>query len=121
MNASGDTLENHLRQLEEALLQPDVRKSARVSELLADEFVEFGSSGRTFDKNQIIATLTEEIPTQVTLSEFRMQLLSENIALVTYRTHRHTEPPVYALRSSIWKFADDQWRVIFHQGTITTK
>lgn len=121
MNPSGDALENHLRALEEDLLQPDVRKSARVAELLADEFIEFGSSGRTFDKRKIIATLLDETPVQVTLSEFRLQLLADNIALVTYRTHRHTAPPVFALRSSIWKLANGQWRVIFHQGTLTTK
>lgn len=111
---------DHLCELEESLLQPDVRKSTRVSELLADEFVEFGSSGRTFDKNQIIASLSEETPTECTLSDFRMQLLADNLALVTYRTHLHTEPPVYALRSSIWKLTEGQWRMIFHQGTPTS-
>ena len=35
--------------LEEDLLKPEVRKSAdRVGRLLADEFIEFGSSGRVF-------------------------------------------------------------------------
>ena len=49
----GSTMESehadHLRTLEERLLQPDVRRSAQaVASLLADEFVEFGSSGRVF-------------------------------------------------------------------------
>ena len=40
-------LSAHLRELEESLLLPDVRKSKRLVELIADDFVEFGSSGRT--------------------------------------------------------------------------
>ena len=53
--------ESLLRQLEERLLQPDVRKSVKdVMDLLADEFIEFGSSGRVFDKQQIINSLQNE-------------------------------------------------------------
>ncbi|WP_442949931.1 DUF4440 domain-containing protein [Nostoc sp.] len=41
--------------MEERLLQPDVRKSAKdIIDLLADEFIEFVSSGRVFNKQQII-------------------------------------------------------------------
>ena len=39
-----------IRRLEEALLVPEVRKSAgQIAVLLADEFVETGSSGRIYD------------------------------------------------------------------------
>lgn len=45
------SLENHLRELEERLLQTDVRKSPEeLDQLLADDFVEIGSSGRLFNK-----------------------------------------------------------------------
>jgi hypothetical protein len=44
--------------LEEDLLKPEVRRSAeRVNCLLADDFIEFGSSGRIFDKRGIIEAL----------------------------------------------------------------
>lgn len=37
--------------LEDRLLQPEIRRSREeISMLLADDFVEFGVSGRTFDK-----------------------------------------------------------------------
>ncbi|WP_375472314.1 DUF4440 domain-containing protein [uncultured Nostoc sp.] len=53
--------ESLLRELEERLLQPDVRKSAKdIMDLLADEFIEFGSSGRVFNKQQIIESLQNE-------------------------------------------------------------
>jgi len=41
-----------VRELEESLLQASVRKSDRVAHLLADGFIEFGSSGRIFTKQQ---------------------------------------------------------------------
>src|SRR5271156_5266438 len=51
----------NVQKREEQLLQPEIRRSAdQVSYLLADEFVEFGSSGRVFDKAQIIASLQQE-------------------------------------------------------------
>ena len=47
-----------LRRLEEQLLQPETRSSAdQLGKLLADEFIEFGSSGRVFDKAKIIESL----------------------------------------------------------------
>jgi hypothetical protein len=49
MNES-DELMNTLRQLEVELHDPAVRSSERASQLLADEFVEFGSSGRIYAK-----------------------------------------------------------------------
>ena len=54
----GISIEAHLRTLEEQLLQPAVRKDAtRLDALLADGFIEFGSSGRVFDKQAIIYLL----------------------------------------------------------------
>ena len=101
------------------LLQPSVRTSDRASQLLAKGFVEFGSSGRTFTKEQIIASLGAELPVKRTLEEFRLELLAPHIALVTYRACCHTEPPVYTLRSSIWQQRREQWQMVFHQGTIS--
>ena len=50
--------EEFLRRLEERLLQPEVRQSAEaVADLLADDFIEFGSSGQVFNKQQIIEGL----------------------------------------------------------------
>ena len=116
-------LENHLRQLEERLLQPNVRKSAEeVSELLAHEFIEFGSSGRIFDKQQIIASLQMEPTVRRSLVDFKTWILAPAVVLVTYRAVRQgtsDEPPIYSLRSSIWKLIDGRWQMVFHQGTLS--
>lgn len=117
MNAQ-QSVENLLEDLERQLLVPRARKSELVFELLAEEFVEFGSSGRQFTKAEIVAALQAEAPVEVTASEFKVQLLSSQVALVTYRAQRHGEPPVHTLRSSIWELREGQWQMVFHQGTL---
>lgn len=115
------SIEQHLRQLEEQLLRPDVRWSAeKLSALLADEFVEFGSSGRVFDKQQIIAALQAESPTRRSLADFKTSVLAPGMVLATYRAIRDDasgESPTSSLRSSIWKLMDGRWQMLFHQGT----
>ncbi|MEH1923491.1 nuclear transport factor 2 family protein [Nostoc sp.] len=116
--------ESLLRQLEERLLQPDVRKSAKdIIDLLADEFIEIGSSGRVFDKQQIIESLQNEPIEPLierSITEFKTLVLATGVILVTYRIVRHIsgEQPVHSLRSSIWKLNNGQWKMIFHQGTL---
>jgi hypothetical protein len=113
------------RKLEERLLRPDVRSSAEeLDKLLADESIEFGSSGRVFNKEQIIGALAYEqaegySPAR-TAEDVAVRYLATDVALVTYRTVRQnstTGPELQALRSSIWKRVDRTWRIIFHQGT----
>jgi hypothetical protein len=117
-------LEDHLRQLEERLLQPNARKSAEeVSELLASEFIEFGSSGRIFDKQQIIASLQIEPKVRRSLVDFKTWILAPAVILVTYCSVRQgavpNEQPIHSLRSSIWKLIDGRWQMVFHQGTLS--
>lgn len=51
-----------LRRLEHRLLQPQVRKSATaLQELLADEFVEFGSSGSCVWNEATLRTVEERL------------------------------------------------------------
>jgi hypothetical protein len=110
-----------LRQLEERLLHADVRKSAQaLADLLADDFIEFGSSGRVFNKRQIIESLQHEPATPRTLMDFRTSVLAPGVRLVTYRAIRHggaDGQPMYSLRSSIWKLIAGRWQMVFHQGT----
>lgn len=113
-------LGNHLKALEAELLTNTTRKNAeRVSELLADAFREFGSSGCVYSKGDVIRTLQEEAPGSVSLSNFGVTLLSEGVALATYKSQKQQPdgPPGIALRSSIWIQDGDDWRIIFHQGT----
>jgi hypothetical protein len=101
---------------EQRLLDPEVRASpAALSPLIADEFFEFGSSGRTYTREDVIAQLLAAPNFTVAMTEFRVLVLTPDVALATYRTGR-------SLRSSIWRREGGSWRIVFHQGTpITTE
>ena len=115
---SNESLARQLRELEELLLVPDVRKSKRLIELLADDFVEFGSSGRVYSKTDVVAVLQAESPVAQTTSDFKVMSLAPGVALLTYRIRRHSEPPVDSLRCSVWRNSNGQWQMLFHQGTV---
>jgi len=110
----------HLRALEESLLQPDIRKSDQLVALLADEFIEFGSSGRVYTKADLVATLQAEIPGVQTTSRLQVWLLAPEAALLTYVIRRDGASPIYTLRSSIWQQREGRWIMVFHQGTVTS-
>lgn len=113
-----------LRELEQSLLNPAVRRSRiRLRELLADDFMEFGSSGRVWNRTTIIDLLSKEtafVPPMIT--EFECALLAPGVALVTYRTLRTDDKSgerLSSLRSSVWTHVSGEWKMRFHQGTRT--
>ena len=127
-----DNLAEHLENLENFLFDPVARRDIlAVSLLLAEEFREFGSSGRIYTKLDILAELSIEQPVVITLTDFVCQLLAPTAALVTYRSlsSHDNRAPTQALRSSIWilrspvkQYAhspaeEATWQMIFHQGT----
>ncbi len=113
-------LVDHLKHLEEALLTSTVRNdAAQLNALLADDFREYGSSGRIYTRAEIIQALHAEAPVERSLTGFELALLTEAVALVTYRVVRRVPHafPAESLRSSIWVFRDHRWQMLFHQGT----
>lgn len=116
-----DALGAHLRSLELALLDPATRRDrSRVSALLAEDFEEFGSSGRVWSRATIVDQLATESYSAPAMEDFRCSSLAEDVALVTYRTVRtdgQKGEQAAALRSSLWIRESGHWRVRFHQGT----
>ena len=83
--------------------------------LLADGFLEFGASGRSWDKASMRQALAGAMPTPpVDLEDFAVEVLADDVALVTYRLG----PPRPSNRSSVWVRRDGRWQVRFHQGTL---
>jgi len=121
---SGETLSQLLYQLEERLLQPEIRHSpTELGKLLADDFVEFGSGGRVYNKQSIMEELGKESNVRISILDFKLVSLGPDVALVTYRasfSEREGEPAKHSLRSSIWMLAGDTWQIVFHQGTPTS-
>ena len=119
MVLSGDDAED-LKMLEESLWLPEIRFSqAKMEEILAEGFFEFGSSGRIYDKHDTIRIPPHEIGAKLPLPAFSARLLSSSVALVTYQSilRGSDENFHHALRSSVWIRTDRGWRLIFHQGT----
>ncbi len=84
---------------------------------LTDDFVEYGRSGRIYDKQ---ATLDTPVgPFHAELDDLRVERLAKHVALVTYRSTAiyGDAPQLRANRSSIWVRGHDGWRLRFHQGT----
>ena len=114
-----NALQEEIYHLEELLLQPETRKSlVKLNELLADDFREFGSSGMIFSKNDILKNLALETSTQFAILEFKIEELSPDIVLSTYKASKKTDKEIsFSLRSSIWKKLENKWQMVFHQGT----
>lgn len=98
------------------MLDPDVRSDpVRIRDLLHDEFVEFGSTGRVYNKRILLDMLRLERPSTVVIRDFAVRQLSPDTALVTYRSVGQGGQE--ARRSSVWIREDGVWRMAFHQGT----
>lgn len=109
-------LRRHLYDLEERLAGPAARSSREsLEDLLADDFVEIGSSGKVLDRAAVIAGLSLQAPRAWSIADFRMVELADGIALVTYIATQAGRGSSH--RSSIWKRIDGRWRMAFHQGT----
>ena len=109
-------LEQHLRGLEERLLQPDVRNSReQLESLLAEDFIEIGSAGVAYDRDTIVSMHVVEPESGWSIVNFTARALADGVALVTYVATKSARPT--SIRCSIWKREGDRWRMVFHQGT----
>ena len=107
---------DELLDLEQRLLDPNVRGSpGAVIPLLHPDFIEFGSSGRVYTKEMMVQMMVAEAPGVVKIRDFDVKELSDDVALVTYRTIG--TKGMEARRSSIWLRRDSGWQIVFHQGT----
>lgn len=121
---AGDDLLNQLRELEVALHQPEVRSDPELlDELIHDSFIEFGRSGRSFSKADILRELPLAQPTGTIWSQdFSVMQIADDIALLTYKSAHLDETGElsrHTLRSSLWQRTDCGWQMRFHQGTPT--
>ena len=112
------TLEQEIYELECSHISPEVRvSSAKLGDLLDDEFYEFGSSGGVHFRAEYGGEHPLN-PDEMEISNFQMHQLGEKAVLTTYRienktTGRNTN------RSSVWKKRAAGWKLFFHQGTIS--
>ncbi|HEX4240853.1 MAG TPA: nuclear transport factor 2 family protein [Steroidobacteraceae bacterium] len=115
-----------LRVLEERLSMPALTESRQsLSELLAAEFEEFGSSGRLFGRHAVLDALVPGGRPPIVLEGFTAVRIAVDTVLVRY-VSRPGEAPVQsgavlkppARRSSLWVWRSGRWQLLFHQGTL---
>lgn len=101
-----------------SLLDPDVRASPEaVTELLDPEFIEFGASGRRYDRTSILAVTSAvdaNAPAPSVATEMSGVLLAPGLVHLTYVAEDNGRR---VRRSSIWRRSESRWRMYFHQGT----
>lgn len=113
------TLKEQLYELENRHLQPEVRQSAEaLGELLTDDYIEYGKSGRVFTRKQILESLADSPSPGLVLKDFEVTSLAPGAALTRYRIE---SPIQHSLRSTVWKKINDRWQMVFHQGTPTIR
>lgn len=108
--------------VENRLLRPEVRRSdEKLGALLSEDFVEFGSSGKIYTKQDLFIHLPEAGERHFEIAAFQVRSLEPAVVLATYRLKESFEAAreaQYSLRSSIWRQEEDRWRMVFHQGTV---
>lgn len=105
-----------IKVLELQLLDGHKRKNlAFLEDVLCDDFIEIGSSGQLFDKQAVIALLSQETFSTPQADDFHGVNLGSAHVLLRYVTKKRDGSETW--RMSIWSKHEGQWRMKFHQGT----
>ena len=124
------TLETELiaqfKQREESLLHTDFSQSPELLDsFLHPELFEISPIGNYTSRSEIVAWLLGKSPIQRwSLTQFKIMELADNSMLVCYQANSINDGVVKetgSLRSSIWHFDNQQWRLQFHQATKNLK
>jgi len=100
--------------LEMELVSSSTRANAeRLNELIAEDFEEFGSSGRVITKSDVLKGAGPL--SKYELSAFSVRLLGDKAALVKYRACTSAQR---SYRSSVWVKHEDKWQMLHHQSTV---
>lgn len=109
-----------LQALEESLWRPETRfDHDYMSNLLADDFFEFGRSGKVYTKAESLSAPMQEIRAKLPLADFTIHRIGDDVVLVTYISEVQYETLEIGNRSSLWHKTHDGWKLKFHQGTPT--
>jgi hypothetical protein len=114
-----ESIKGRVWQLETDLLHSPIRRDpAALLNLLAEDFCEFGSSGRIYTRDDVVKSLQMESPRRFSVSDSSVTLLGNGVAL-RYQAHQsgQGQETSTSLRSSLWVLRDSRWQMLFHQGT----
>ena len=107
-----------LRQLEESLWRRETRCDPDyLRSITTDDMFEFGRSGRTYTRDDMLDIPDQEIPATLPLQGFTVHEVAADVALVTYVSEVQYTTLDLGNRSSLWVRRDGGWKLRFHQGT----
>lgn len=116
-----DALFDEIRTLEESLWQAKSRfDNVLMDQVFAKDFFEFGRSGRTYARHEMLFEPTDfqEIAATIPLPEFHARHITDDVVQTTYVSEVvYDSGTQRGNRSSIWSRIDGVWRLRFHQGT----
>ncbi|AJD89734.1 hypothetical protein JMA_04170 [Jeotgalibacillus malaysiensis] len=112
-----DHLKSEILFHEKELLDNTKRLSLKdLDRLIHEDFLEFGKSGGTFRKSDLM-TEGGAGTIEVEVLGFDVRPLSEDTVQAIYQSRNQVSGEV-ANRCSIWKRERVGWQMIFHQGTV---
>ncbi len=90
-----------LRQLEEELWREETRfDRQRMDEVIAEDFFEFGMSGRFYRREDTLAIPRQPIDAVFPLPDFKARLLAPDVAQVTYNSAVTYDGVVFSSRTA---------------------
>lgn len=101
---------------EQLHLKSENRTNNKILDILHPDFKEFGKSGKIYNMTDIKRAQLDIDDYKI--SNFEEYKLSEDCKLCTYTLINKTNKSI-TNRSSIWKYYDNDWKLLFHQGTET--
>ncbi|MCF6777326.1 GNAT family N-acetyltransferase [Thiotrichales bacterium 19X7-9] len=108
---------DQLRKLEESLWIAQKRFDYDYMDQILDEnFFEYGRSGKIYSRSETISHQYQDISAKIPLENFQIHDINDHVKQVTYISEVGIEK-LRANRSSIWINKNNQWKLIFHQGT----
>ena len=111
-----------IQQLELKLLQHDWTENPEsIDQLLSADFEEIDTNGIVHSRNDVIQWLLhKDKAIRWSLVNFRIKLLTHDCVLAIYTASKHHDPAYIrneSIRSSIWRYQDQQWKMTFHQAS----
>lgn len=100
--------------------RPELGTSRAAFEAMtAPEFWEIGASGRRYDRATVLDILEarhrQPVEESLSLTNFACQKLADDLYLATYLLDQAGR---ISQRSSIWRYSEERWQIVFHQGTL---
>ncbi|MGT2906661.1 nuclear transport factor 2 family protein [Streptococcus dentiloxodontae] len=109
-------MKNKLFQLEQGFLNPSSQSNQDwLNRTIHDDFIEIGKSGRIYNKQEVIAALTDRKTGEIAeMLKFDCRQIDRKTWLVHYQT-KHSALSAY--RTSIWLTDEADPQLYFHQAT----